>query len=393
MAERDYYQVLGVAKTASADEIKKAFRRLARKYHPDVNPGDKTAEEKFKELNQAFEVLSDPKKRPLYDEFGHEAAKFGWDAEKAAVFRQYRSAGPFGGGATAGRGGGGFETGEGGFDFSDLFSDLFGGARRGGGGMPFDFGGASQPAGPRAGEDLGASLEIDLAEAVRGAEKEITLDRPSTCPTCGGGGFRSTGGRRVCTECKGTGRVRSARGPFQVASACPVCRGTGHAPGETCPKCGGTGLVHGPARLSVKIPAGIRDGAKVRLAGQGAAGARGGAPGDLYLQVQVRPHPVFRREDDDLHVALPLTVPEAVSGATVTLPTFDGPLELKVPAGTQSGQKLRLRGRGVPHLRGAGRGDLYAEARVVVPTGPEAKKAAAGLADLYPADVRAGLKA
>lgn len=391
MAERDYYEVLGVARSASAEEIKKAFRRLARKYHPDVNPGDKAAEEKFKELNQAFEVLSDPKKRPMYDEFGAEAAKFGWDPEKAAVFRQYRSAGPFGGGGRAPPGGFGFETGEGGFDFSDLFSDLFGGGARRGGGMPFDLGGGA-PAASRAGEDLGASLEIELAEAVRGAEKEITLDRPSTCSTCGGGGFRSTGGRRTCTECRGTGKVRSARGPFQVASACPVCRGTGHAPGETCPRCSGTGLVHGPARLSVKIPAGIRDGAKVRLAGQGAAGPRGGTPGDLYLQVRVRAHPIFRREDDDLQVALPLTVAEAVNGAVVSLPTFEGPVELKVPPGTQSGQKLRLRGKGVPHLRGGGRGDLYAEARVMVPTGARAKEAAAALEELYPGDVRASLK-
>jgi molecular chaperone DnaJ len=389
MAERDYYEVLGVARSASDEEIKKAFRRLARKYHPDVNPGDKAAEEKFKELNQAFEVLSDPKKRPLYDEFGHEAAKFGWDPAKAQVFRQYR-AGPVGGG----RRGFGFETGEaGGFDFGDLFADLFGGGRRGGG-MPFDFGGVSapEPAGPVAGEDLGASLEIELAEAVRGTEKEITIDRPSTCKTCGGGGFRSTGGRRTCAECRGTGKVRVSRGPFQVASSCPVCRGSGHAPGETCQKCGGTGLVHGPARLSVKIPAGIGDGAKVRLAGQGAAGPRGGAPGDLYLQVRVKPHPVFRREDDDLHVTLPLTVPEAVGGATVTLPTFDGPVQVKVPPGTQSGQKLRLRGKGVPHLRGAGRGDLYAEARVMVPTGPGAREAARELEGLYAGDVRAGLR-
>ncbi|AKU89930.1 DnaJ C-terminal domain-containing protein [Vulgatibacter incomptus] len=314
----DLYGLLGVPKTATADELKTAYRRLARKYHPDVNPGDKAAEEKFKEINNAFDILSDPKKRPLYDELGMDAAKIGWDPEKAAAFRQWKT------GQGAPRGGSPFDfEGVEAVDFGDLFGDLFG----------TGFGGARPGAGfrgpgvrrPEPGQDFGERVEIDLVEAVQGTERQLRLPRKEG------------------------------------------------------------------SRITVKIPAGIADGGKVRLAGQGGPGVRGGPPGDLYLEIHIRPHPWIRREGDDLHVSLPLTVGEAISGATVDLPTFDGTVQLKVPPGTQSGKKLRLRGKGVPHLRGTGRGDLYAEARVIVPSGDRAKELGKSLDSLYSESVRAGL--
>ncbi|HWV37437.1 MAG TPA: J domain-containing protein [Vulgatibacter sp.] len=311
---QDLYAVLGVSRTASADELKKAYRRLARKYHPDVNPGDKAAEERFKEINSAFEILSDPKKRSLYDELGMDAAKIGWDPEKAAAYRQWRSggAGPRGAGP-GGFEGFGFETGEP-VDLGDIFGEIFGVGRGSFGRRP-----APRPA---KGPDFVDRIEIDLADAVKGRELDLRVDGK---------------------------------------------------------------------KLSVKVPAGVAHGGRIRLAGQGGAGARGGPPGDLYLEVRIRPHPLFRREGDDLNVNLPITVGEAIAGATVTLPTFDGTVQLKVPAGTQSGQRLRLRAKGVPHLRGGGRGDLYAEVRVMVPTGPEAKELGKRLDKLYSEPVRAGL--
>lgn len=372
MADKDLYSVLGVSRAASADEIKKAYRKLARKYHPDVNPGDRAAEDRFKEVSAAFEVLSDPKKRALYDELGPDAAKIGFDPGKAASYRRWRDA------RTGARGApGGFED-AGGFDFSDLFSDLFGGGRR-----------AARATAPVAGDDLAASVEISLADVVRGSEHEVVFERPSPCPDCGGSGSRGT--PRRCPECQGTGRAKSGRGPVSFYGTCPACGGKGTVV-STCPRCDGAGVVNAPARLVVKIPAGIADGGKVRLAGQGAAGARGGPPGDLYLHVRVRPHPLVRREGDDLHLPLPVTVSEAVSGATVSLPTFDGSVQLKVPAGSQTGRKLRLREKGVPHLKGGGRGDLYAEIRVVVPTGAGARDAARALDPLYEGDVRRELR-
>jgi len=313
--DQDLYAILGVSRTASADELKKAYRRLARKYHPDVNPGDKAAEEKFKEVNNAFEILSDPKKRPLYDELGMDAAKIGWDPQKAAAYRQWRSggAGPRGAGP-AGFEGFGFDTGEP-VDLGDLFGEIFGGSR----GAGFGRRAAARPA---KGADLVDRIDIDLADAVRGRELDLRVDGK---------------------------------------------------------------------KLSVKVPAGVADGGRIRLAGQGGAGARGGPAGDLYLEVHIRPHPTVRREGDDLTVHLPITVGEAIAGATVPLPTFDGMVQLKIPAGTQSGQRLRLRGKGVPHLRGGGRGDLYAEVRVMVPTGSEAKELGKSLDKLYAEPVRAGL--
>jgi molecular chaperone DnaJ len=380
--KKNLYEILGVRSDASPAELKRAYRRLARKHHPDVNPGDQEAEEKFKEVNSAFEILSDPRKRKLYDEIGLDAAKIGWDPEKAEAYRRWRD-------AQAAGSGGGFRSGA--FDFSDLFSDLFGRQDSGFGGFDSSFGGGGGARGREEGEDLGVSVEISLAEAVRGTEEEISFDRPAPCVICKSSGVVAGRGKRQCPDCRGTGRVGTFRGSVTYSGTCPTCGGRGVAPGQACRACGGSGVSVSTARLKVKIPGGIADGGKVRLAGQGAAGRRGGAPGDLYLEVRVRPHPLVRREGDDLHVKLPITVGEAVGGATVDLPTFDGPVSLKVPPGSQSGSKLRLKGKGIPHLRGGGRGDLYAEIQVVVPAGARAKDLAERLDRLYPEDVRRGL--
>lgn len=374
--EKDLYALLEVPRTATAEEIKKAYRRLARKYHPDVNPGDKEAEEKFKEISFAFDILSDEKKRALYDEMGMDAAKIGWDPEKAAAWRRW----------SAGRAASPFGTDFEGFDvdlgdiFGDVFGDIFRAAR------------TRAETGPVPGRDLRAAITIDLGEAVRGTTRTIEIERPTTCPRCNGSG-RADPNPPACSTCGGSGRVRTSRGNVIFGGVCPTCRGSGKEPGPACPQCHGAGSVLSTSRLEVKIPAGIDDGGVVRLAGQGGAGSRGGPPGDLYLEVSVRPHPAYRREGDDLHVVLPITVHEAIAGATVRLPTFDGPVELKVPPGSQSGRKLRLRGRGVPHLRGGGRGDLYAEVRVQVPKGEEAERLAREMEPHYAQDVRAALTA
>jgi molecular chaperone DnaJ len=382
--EKNLYEILGVRSDASPEDLKRAYRRLARRYHPDVNPGDKGAEEKFKEVNAAFEILSDPRKRKLYDEIGFDAARIGWDPDKAESYRRWRDAQA--GGFTAGVRSGVFD-----FDLGDLFSDLFG--RRDSGFVGFDtpLGGTGGHWGREEGEDLGVSVEISLAEAVRGTTREISFSRPAACGVCQGSGVVASRGKRPCPDCRGTGRVGTLRGSVTYRGTCPSCAGRGVAPGEACRSCGGSGVTQANARLQVKIPAGIADGGKVRLAGQGAAGRRGGPPGDLYLEVRVRAHPLVRRDGDDLHMKLPITVGEAVGGATVALPTFDGPVSLKIPPGSQSGSKLRLKGKGVPHLRGGGRGDLYVEIQVVVPGGARARELAEKLDRLYPEDVRQGL--
>ena len=368
---KDYYAVLGVAKDASPEDIKKAYRRLAKKHHPDVNAGNKDAEERFKDVSGAFEIVGDPVKRKIYDELGHDGAKIGWDPEKAAQYRQYRQQRGGAGGGTQ------FDFGNGaeGFDISDLFGDLFSGG--GGRGRRGGFGG---PPGPEAGGDMQALLEVSLNDAVSGMETSIAFDRPTTCADCSGKGDTKT--TKPCPVCKGSGR--RGRG------GCPRCGGSGHI-AEACARCGGSGLMQTTARLQVKVPAGIAHGEKVRLGGQGAAGRRGGPAGDLFIEIHVRQHLLVRREGDDLRLPLPVTVGEAVRGATVRLPTFDGAVSLKIPAGTQSGHTLRLKGKGVPHVRGGGRGDLYVEIRVMVPTGEAAAEKAAELDPLYDGDVRKDL--
>ena len=379
MAE-DYYQILGVDREASAEDVKKAYRKLARKYHPDVNPGNKAAEEKFKQVSSAFEVLSDAKKRKLYDEFGPDAEKIGFDEKKAEAYRAYKSAASSGGA-------GGIPYGAEGFDLGDLFGDLFGGRGGGAGGFdPADMFGRRRSAGPERGEDLTARVQLTLNEAVSGAERTLAISRPGRCSACSGRG--DSGRMGTCPTCSGTGRPRRA-GLFGGSGVCPNCQGTGRAM-EACPQCAGAGIKEESTRLTVKIPAGVQAGSKVRLSGQGAAGPRGGPPGDLYIETEVAEHALVRREGDDLHIDLPVTVPEAILGAEVRVPTFQGEVTVKVPPGSQSGRRMRLKGRGVPSLKGGAPGDLYLHLQVKVPEedSAEARAAAETLSRAYRDDVR-----
>ena len=390
MAE-DLYQLLGVSRGASEDEIKKAYRKLARKYHPDVNPGNKAAEEKFKQVSAAFEVLSNSEKRKLYDEFGEDAAKMGYDPKKAEAYRAYRDAAARGGGPPGGGYPGGMPDVEG-FDLGDLFGELFRNRRAGGaGGAGIEdlFGGGVE--GPARGEDLHTQVRLSLREAVTGTERSLSITRPGRCPKCKGSGHFGKPG--TCPTCKGSGKIRQGRGPLSMTSTCPTCGGSGKV-APPCDRCGGSGRVEETTRVTVKIPPGVQTGSQVRVAGQGAAGTQGGPPGDLFLEVQVEPHPVVRREGDDLFVPLPVTVPEAMLGAEVRAPTFTGEVTVTVPPHSQSGRKLRLKGQGVPALKGNGRGDLYYELRVQVPekTTPEVKAAAETLGRGYQHDVRADLR-
>jgi chaperone protein DnaJ len=384
MAE-DFYQILGVSKSASDAEIKKAYRKLARKYHPDVNPGNKAAEEKFKQLSAAFEVLSNPQKRKLYDEFGEDAAKIGFDEKKAETLRAYRNAAQSGGGRVHFGG-----EGPGGVDLGDLFGDLFGRAERGGADF-FSTDAMDQPSGPSRGEDLHTRVQLTLNEAATGTERALSITKPGVCPTCKGKGQQGPVGK--CPTCDGSGRARRSVGGVFFSGACPTCNGTGRA-AKICETCGGEGRVKTTQRLTVTIPPGVQTGSQVRLAGQGAAGVRGGPPGDLFIETEVLPHPVFKREGDNLHLDLPITIPEAIFGGEVRVPTFAGEVTVKIPPGSQSGRKLRVKGRGLPALKGTTKGDLYLTLKVMVPDSadPNARDAAERMKKSYVKDVRADVR-
>ena len=359
--KRDYYEVLGVAKTASADEIKSAYRKLAMKYHPDRNPGDKAAEEKFKEAAEAYDVLHDPEKRQRYDQFGHQA---------------------FQGGA------GGY--GPGGMNMDDIFSmfgDLFGGR---GGGFSGGFGGFEEmfgggrrqqrradPNGPRRGDDMTFRLEIDFDEAIFGSERELELTLPEQCSECGGTGAAAGSRRVTCKTCGGAGVVIGGSGFFQVRQTCPTCGGEGSVLEKPCRKCRGTGHVSAPRKIALKIPAGVDDGSRLRLAGKGGGGLRGGENGDLYVQLSVRESDIFEREGQYLGVDIPVSPVLAALGGTVSVPTPEGEAQLKIPAGTPNGKVFRLRGKGVPSLRGGPAGDLDARIVFEVPANLDRKQRAA----------------
>ena len=332
MAKRDYYEVLGVSKSASADEIKKAYRRLAMKYHPDRNKDDTGTDVKFKEAKEAYEVLRDGDKRAAYDRFGHD--------------------GPRG----AGMGGPGGFSAEG---FSDIFGDVFGdifcaGARRGG---PQVFRGA----------DLGYELRLDLERAVRG--DTVTIDVPSqvACDVCDGSGARKGTKPTQCSTCGGAGQVRMQQGFFSIQQTCPACKGAGTMISDPCDNCHGRGRVRKTRTLSVKVPAGVDDGDRIRLSGEGEAGRNGGPPGDLYVEIRVNPHKIFERDGADLSCEVPISFSTAALGGEVELPTLDGNVALKVPGGTQSGKVFRLRGKGVTTVRDPRRGDLFARVAVETP--------------------------
>jgi molecular chaperone DnaJ len=383
LSDRSLYDLLNVPKNVSAEDLKKSYRKLARKLHPDVNPGDEAAEARFKEVSAAYEVLSDPERRKLYDEFGEDATKVGFDPEKARAYKRWQE--------QSGRTGGfGADPGFGAdFDLSDLFAGAFGGA-----GRP----GSRRPRGPRAGANLRAELELDFVPAMLGTETEVTLRRPHLCDSCSGQGHRAGAGG-ACSSCEGRGTRRVAQGPLQFHGPCPDCDGTGRARGPRCSACSGSGTVDRTVTLAVRVPAGIETGKTIRLRGQGAPGLGGGPPGDLLVKVRLRDHAVFRRRGGDLEFELPVTVGEALLGAKVDVPTLSGTVALTIPRGVQSGQKLRLRSMGVPGRGDKPAGDLYAVLSVRVPKVPPvgdgqrdpAREAAELLAPLYAENVRANL--
>jgi molecular chaperone DnaJ len=343
--KRDYYEVLGVARDADVQQIKQAYRKLARELHPDVNDADPESEEKFKEATEAYEVLSDQAKRQLYDAYGHDGLR--------------RGAGGAGGF-------GGFEGFEG---FGDLFENLFGQAFGGGGfGSPF---GRSQPAGPARGSDLAVDVELTLEEAAFGVEKEITFEAYATCQKCEGVGSTDPSSVKTCTDCGGSGQVRTVRrtilGQIVQSAPCVRCGGRGQTIELPCEDCHGSGRVYTERKVTVQIPAGIDSGQRMRVSGRGGAGERGARPGDLYVRVRVRPHDLFERRGDDILYAVDLTMVQAALGATLTIPTLDGDEEVTFAAGTQPGNVKVLKGKGTHHLNGHGRGDQEILVRVLVP--------------------------
>jgi molecular chaperone DnaJ len=346
-AQRDYYEVLGVARDATADEIKKAYRKLAMKWHPDRNPGDHSAEEKFKELGEAYEVLSDADKRAAYNRFGHAA---------------FQAGGTGGGG---GFGGGGFH------DPMDLFSQVFGNAF--GGGFEDFFGGGrrQQRSGKQRGSDLRYDLEISLEEAAFGSEKELSIERFVPCGACSGSdskGSGGSGGSKTCSTCGGRGVVARQAGIFIQQSTCPECRGAGEVVSDPCGTCRGEGREQKETRIKIRIPAGVEHGTRLRSSGNGDAGVRGGAAGDLYVFLHVREHDVFDRDGNDLQCEVPLPFSVAALGGELKVPTLDGHSSIRIPAGTQGGTVFRLRDRGIKDLSSGRKGDLHVKVQVEVPT-------------------------
>jgi molecular chaperone DnaJ len=391
MTEKDLYAALGVPRTAPIAEIKKVYRKLARKYHPDVNPGNKEAEERFKQISEANDILSDPEKRKLYDEFGMIGVQSGFDADKARAYREQAQGWE---GASRGAGGGGRQGFAGYTNFEDVFGDIFGGdggregAFRDGG---FHEGGFREAA--ARGADAEYELEIGLLDALRGLSTTITIQRPEVCPTCAGSGA-DPGSATTCPECKGQGRIRVGQGPVEFMRTCPRCGGVGKVSTKPCPTCGGAGQKVTTEKLNVHIPPGVDNGSRVRVAGKGGPGHAGAPPGDLYIRVKVRPHPLLERRGHDLYMDLPVTVSEAMLGASIEVPTLETTVRVRVPAHSQSGRQLRVRGHGAPQLRGKERGDLYLKLVVHVPDRdtPEAAEAARTLDAVYTHNPREGLR-
>ncbi len=380
---KDYYALLGVKRNATADEIRKAFRKLARKYHPDVNPGDKRAEEKFKEISEANDILSDEKKRKVYDQLGFYSDQID-PAQAEAYARQQQGGGvpvDFGGfDFTNFQGAGAPNPGSTWGSFKDIFSGIFSGSQQ-----------AARSHGPQAGTDLEYQVTVDFWTAIRGGQARMQIHRLDTCPTCHG--QAQTGGPTQCTECNGTGQVTQMGGRMKFNITCPRCNGTGRI-SRDCATCRGEGVVDRDESVEFRIKAGTRDGQRIRLQGKGNAGAHGGPPGDLYLIVRTGTHPVFARVGDDIQITVPVTVPEASLGAKVDVPTIDGRAQLKIPPGTQSGQKLRMRERGVENSQRPGqRGDQIVTVEVVIPTlqDERSREIMRELARLNPQDPRVSL--
>jgi molecular chaperone DnaJ len=340
MAKRDYYQVLGVERSASEEEIKRAYRKLAVKYHPDKNPGDKTAEERFKELSEAYEALSDAQKRAAYDQYGH--AAFDPRSRAGAQSR-----------------GGGFH------DPFDIFREVFGG-----GSIFEDLFGTdrSDPTSPQRGADLRYDLEISFEEAALGCEKEISVAKLDACDHCRGSGAEPGSSTKSCTTCGGRGQVVSSRGIFSIAQTCPRCEGSGRVVEKPCRNCRGTGRREAVSKITLRIPPGVETGSRLRSAGNGEGGLRGGPPGNLYVILHVKPHEIFERDRDDLVCDVPIRFDQAALGAEIEVPTLTGNAFIKIPPGTQSGTVFRLKGRGVRNVQGHGTGDLHVRVNVEVPS-------------------------
>ncbi|MEK6680278.1 MAG: molecular chaperone DnaJ [Nitrospirota bacterium] len=338
---KDYYNTLGVKRGANADEIKKSFRKLARKYHPDVNPNDKTAEQKFKELNEAYEVLGDPKKKEQYDQFGSTAfeQQYAGGPSPEEFARSFR-----------GTGADYFET----FDFGSIFGDIFG--RR-----------TAAERGPVRGNDITYAVDINLEDAIYGTTTNISLSHEAPCSTCKGSGNQPGTSPQTCPSCKGSGMVIAMKTNIRFSQTCPQCGGRGKININPCRTCSGKGNLLKDETIAVKIPKGVDTGSKIRVAGKGEAGTGGGPPGDLYIITRVRPHHFFERRGDNLYSEIPITFAEATLGAKIEVPTVDGIVALTIPSGTQNGQQFRLKDKGVPHLTGGGSGDHYVTVKIAVP--------------------------
>ncbi len=332
MTKRDYYEVLGLSRNADESEIKKAYRQLALQYHPDRNPGNKDAEENFKEASEAYEVLRDPEKRHLYDRYGHDGLR-----------------------RTGFSGFAGFEdifT-----NFSDIFDDFFGFGTR-----------TRRTAGPRKGPDFRYNLAVSFMDAALGKEMELEIERPETCATCKGQGIKPGTKKEECPACHGTGQVVHSQGFFSLRTTCSRCRGQGSFIPNPCPDCRGTGKGKKSKKISLKVPAGVDTGSRIKVTGEGGEGERGGRPGDLYVVLHVEPHPFFERQEDDIVCQIPISFPQAALGAEIEVPSLNGTKKINIPAGTQGGQVFTLRGQGIPHLDGFGKGDQHIQVLLKVPT-------------------------
>ena len=341
MSKRDYYEVLGVNKGASDDDLKKAYRRLAMKFHPDRNPDDKSAETQFKEVKEAYEILSEPNKRAAYDQYGHAGVD------------------PSMGGGFGGFGGGG----AGGFDFGNIFEEIF----RGGGGGGFSGGGRGGRSQVYRGADLRYDLEVSLEEAAKGSQTRIRIPTETNCETCKGSGAKPGTSSKTCGTCKGSGQVRMQQGFFSVQQTCPHCHGSGKVIEDPCTDCHGRGRKRENKTLEIKIPAGVNDGDRIRLSGEGEAGVNGGPSGDLYVQISLKQHELFTRDGDDLHCEIPITMTTAALGGDIDVPTLDGTASLRIPEETQTGKIFRLRGKGVKGMRSGVEGNLYVHVVVETP--------------------------
>jgi molecular chaperone DnaJ len=373
---KDFYETLGVKKNATQDEIKKAYRKLARKWHPDVNPGDKEAEKRFKEISQAYDCLGNESRRKLYDEFGEEGLQTGFDPAKARQYKQwsqYQQEARYAGGEPFGK----YHR------YEDIFGDLFGSGR--------DEGFRSST--PIRGRDIEHDMTIDLISALKGFETELTMQKPMLCSGCQGTGMDPKSKMTTCPACGGSGRLNVAQGPMQFTKPCPRCKGHGQV-GKPCAQCGGNGQVVGTEKIRVEIPPGVKEGSKVRVAGKGEPGIMGGTPGDLYLIIHVQPHPLLKREGDDLHMEVPVSVREAMAGGSITIPTIDGEVKVKVPPRSQSGQTLKLKGKGAFNPKTKQRGNLMVKLVVKVPKtdNKEILEAAEKMDRYYSEDLRGGIR-